>query len=261
MFSSPSTGASTTASASRSSSAPCACLGPSSTTPLRLRRRPCAMRPTSSRSSAARRPSRPTPRARAAGGTGCGSASATATGGSRTAASPSGPTASSTRCAGPATGRPSVLFDRATAWLIAAEVLLPGLSVLERAVARVRARAADHLFRRLTAKLTPEQRTRLDALVAVSEGARSSPLDRLRDGPFIRSGPEIGRAVRRLEEIRAIGCGLPEIDRLPPGKVTALARFASAARARGRWRVCPTTGARRRCWPWCARWRPRPPTT
>ncbi len=127
--------------------------------------------------------------------------------------------------------RPSTLFDRATAWLIAAKVLLPGLSVLERAVARVRARAADHLFRRLTAKLTPEQRARLDALVAVPEGARSSPLDRLRDGPFIRSGPEIGRAVGRLEEIRAIGCGLPEMDRLPPAKVTALARFASTARA------------------------------
>ena len=129
------------------------------------------------------------------------------------------------------TNRPSVLFDRATAWLIAAKVLLPGLSVLERAVARVRARAADHLFRRLTAKLTPEQRTRLDALVAVPEGARSSPLDRLRDGPFIRSGPEIGRAVGRLEEIRALGSGFPEVDRLPPVKVTALARFASAARA------------------------------
>jgi hypothetical protein len=129
------------------------------------------------------------------------------------------------------TDRPSVLFDRAVAWLVAAKVLLPGLSVLERAVARVRSRAADHLFRRLTAELTPEQRARLDALVVVPEGARQSPLDRLRDGPFIQSGPEIGRAVTRLEEIRAIGAGLPEVDRLPPGKVTALARFACAAKA------------------------------
>jgi hypothetical protein len=129
------------------------------------------------------------------------------------------------------TDRPSVLFDRATAWLIAAKVLLPGLSVLERAVARVRSRAADRLFRRLARHLTPEQRAQLDALVTVPEGARRSPLDRLRDGPFIRSGPEIGRAVARLDEIRAIGRGLPEVDRLPPSKVTALARFAAAARA------------------------------
>ena len=38
------------------------------------------------------------------------------------------------------TDRPSVLFERAVAWLHAAKVILPGLSVLERAVARVRAR-------------------------------------------------------------------------------------------------------------------------
>lgn len=129
------------------------------------------------------------------------------------------------------TNRPSTLFDRAVAWLLAAKVLLPGLSVLERVVARVRARAADRLFRRLAAALTHEQRERLDALLAVPEDARRSPLDRLRDGPFVRSGPEIGRAVARLEEIRVIGRDLPEVDRLPPGKVTALARFASAARA------------------------------
>ena len=159
------------------------------------------------------------------------------------------------------TNRPSTLFDRAVAWLLAAKVLLPGLSVRERVVARVQARAADRLFRRLAGALTPEQRERLDALLAVPEDARRSPLDRLRDGPFIRSGPEIGCAVARLEEIRAIGRGLPEVDRLPPGKVTALARFASAARARGRWRGCPTTGARPRCWPSSTRWRLRPATT
>ena len=79
--------------------------------------------------------------------------------------------------------------------------------------------------------MTPEQRERLDTLVAVPEGARQSPLDRLRDGPYIQSGPEISRALTRLDEIRVITEGLPEIDRLPPGRINALARFASAAKA------------------------------
>lgn len=127
--------------------------------------------------------------------------------------------------------RPMALFDRAVAWLLEAKVLLPGQSVLERAVARVRTRANSRLHRLLIGAMTPEQRARLDSLVAVPEGDRQSPLDRLRDGPYIQSGREISRALGRLEEIRALASGLPAIDRLPPGKVTALARFASAAKA------------------------------
>src|SRR5215217_1734330 len=87
------------------------------------------------------------------------------------------------------TDRPSALFDRAVAWLLSAKVLLPGLSVLERAVARVRSRASAHLHRRLAERVTPEERERLDGLVAGPEGGRQSALDRLRDGPYIQSGP------------------------------------------------------------------------
>ncbi len=129
------------------------------------------------------------------------------------------------------TDRPSVLFDNAVASLLAAKILLPGLSVLERAVARVRARATDYLHRRLVEGLTREQRERLDRLVTVPEGERQSPLDRLRDGPYIQSGREISRAITRLTEVRAITEGLPSVERLPPGKIGALARFGGAAKA------------------------------
>jgi hypothetical protein len=63
------------------------------------------------------------------------------------------------------------------------------------------------------------------------QGTRQSPLDRLRDGPYLQSGPEIGRAVKRLEEVRTLAAGLPELDRIPPGKAVSLARFASVAKA------------------------------
>ncbi len=73
------------------------------------------------------------------------------------------------------TDRPSALFDRAVSWLLAGKVLLPGLSVLERAVARVRARVHEHLHRRLADRLTPEQRARLDNLIAIPEEKRKPP--------------------------------------------------------------------------------------
>ena len=112
------------------------------------------------------------------------------------------------------TDRPSALFDRSVAWLLAAKVLLPGLSVLERAVARLRSRANAHLNRALIGPMTQEQRERLDGLLVIPEGDRQSPFDRLRDGPYIQSGREISRVLARLEVIRVIAGGLPKIDRL-----------------------------------------------
>lgn len=89
--------------------------------------------------------------------------------------------------------RPSALFDRATAWLIANKVLLPGVTTLERNIARVRARAAQRLWRQMLAGMTFDQRERLEALLVPPEGARQSPLDRLRDGPVLQSPAELAR--------------------------------------------------------------------
>jgi hypothetical protein len=71
----------------------------------------------------------------------------------------------------------------------------------------------------------------IDALLIAGDGGRPSPLDRLRDGPYLRSGAELSRAIGRLDEVRVLTLGLPTIDHVPPGRVTALARFATVARA------------------------------
>ena len=129
------------------------------------------------------------------------------------------------------TDRPSVLFDRTVSWLLANKVLLPGLTVLERAIARMRNRSSTRLWQRLTTSVTPEQRERLEELLIVPEGTRQSTLDRLRDGPTLQSPAELGRAVRRLEEAKMLVDALPGIGQLPITRITSLARFAGAAKA------------------------------
>ena len=108
------------------------------------------------------------------------------------------------------TDRPIALFDQATAWLVANKVLLPGPSVLERSIARVRTRANSRLWRLLAVRITPEQKARLDALLVVPEGGRQSPMDRLRSGPTLQSTNELVRAIERLEEVRhLVACHSP----------------------------------------------------
>jgi TnpA family transposase len=129
------------------------------------------------------------------------------------------------------TDRPSVLFDRATAWLVDQKVLLPGVSVLERLVARLRRRVQERIWGALVKGLSQEILARLETLLTVPSGGRTSLLDRLRNGPTLQSVPELVRAIQRLDEVRALGINIPTPRKVPPGRVLELARFASTAKA------------------------------
>jgi hypothetical protein len=128
------------------------------------------------------------------------------------------------------TERPSVLFDRATTWMLAQRVLLPGASVLERFVARLRERVEMRLWRRLGGNINERQQTQLAALLRVPDGARNSPLDELRTGPVTISGPALVRALNRLHSVRSLGIVIPQVGSIPPSRIASLARFADKAK-------------------------------
>ena len=129
------------------------------------------------------------------------------------------------------TDRPSVLFERATAWLLTHKVLLPGCSTLERYIASLRNRVEERLWFSLGRGIGTEQQERLESLLVVPTGQRTSLLDRLRSGPVMISTPSLVHALLRLNAVRALGIKLPATARIPATRVASLARFAGAAKA------------------------------
>ena len=160
---------------------------------------------------------------------------------------------------------PSLLFDLATARLVERKVLLPGVTMLERLVGRVRERAARRLWGLLATLPTALQRACLEGLLDVPEGARQSPLDRLRGGPHRASAPALLGALNRPHEIRAVEVSDIDLEWFPPTRIQALPRLPHAV---SRWGVCRaprrvgpvsrSEGAERRRW--FTMWATRSPT-
>ncbi|WP_205205136.1 Tn3 family transposase [Azonexus hydrophilus] len=128
------------------------------------------------------------------------------------------------------TDRPTVLFERAVTWLVTHKVLLPGSSTLERYIARLRSRVEERLWHALGRGISSEQQVRLESLLLVPVGSRSSPLDQLRKGPVMVSSRSLVVALMRLRSVRELGIRLPAAARIPATRVAALARFAGAAK-------------------------------
>jgi TnpA family transposase len=128
------------------------------------------------------------------------------------------------------TERPSVLFDRAVAWLLTHKILLPGCSTLERFVLRVRSRVENRVWHLLGRGIRPQQRKRLESLLMVPEGRRGSLLDQIRSGPTRASGPAMSAAIDRLRTVRGLGIVLPALQHIPESRLASLASFANRAK-------------------------------
>jgi TnpA family transposase len=126
---------------------------------------------------------------------------------------------------------PSALSEGAVAWLRERQILLPGTSRLERLVARIRDAATQRLWDVLTALLTPAHAQRLELLLEVPEGARTSDLERLRKGPTKVSGKAMATALDRIAEISGLGLGSVALDAVPHRRVLELARWGMTGKA------------------------------
>ena len=129
------------------------------------------------------------------------------------------------------TERPSVLFDLATAWLLEKKVLLPGVTTLTRLVSAIRERVAERLWQRLSAAVSPEQRTDLEGLLARAGVSRLTNLERLRRAPSRASAPVLVAALARLTEVRQLDVGPLNLVNVPTSRIKALAQYAVTTKA------------------------------
>ncbi len=122
--------------------------------------------------------------------------------------------------------RPTLMFDFAMAWLIQHKVLLPGVTTLIRLISEIRERAANQLWLRLSSLPTDQQKAKLETLLQVPEGHRTSRFDRFRKGPVTISSPAFNEAVERYRDLQAFGMGGLNFSRIPPIRLKSLARHA-----------------------------------
>ncbi len=122
--------------------------------------------------------------------------------------------------------RPSLMFDFSTAWLIQNKVLLPGASTLSRLISEIRERANNQLWLRLSSLPTIEQKEKLETLLQVPEGMRSSLFDCYRKGPVTVSSPAFNASIDRYLELKAFGINKLDFTHIPPVRLKNLARHA-----------------------------------
>lgn len=125
--------------------------------------------------------------------------------------------------------RPSLLIDRATSWLIANKILLPGISLLERLVGRIRHRVHRRLWRAITGTLTEEQHARIESLLT-NDGEDLSTWEQMRTPPLRRRIVELTRQFQRINTIRACGLRPDAPAKIPVALVQRLARLNRTSR-------------------------------
>ncbi|MEV8547009.1 Tn3 family transposase [Streptomyces sp. NPDC051572] len=129
---------------------------------------------------------------------------------------------------------PKALFDHAVGWLRRHRVLLPGVSVLARQVAEVRA-IADKRLHATVAKAArradPALPGDLVATLKTPEGKRFSEMERMRRPPTRTTGTAMKGALQRVDDIAAFQLGRVKLDKIPPNRLSALARYGLGTKA------------------------------
>ncbi|WP_234426253.1 DUF4158 domain-containing protein [Streptomyces kebangsaanensis] len=129
---------------------------------------------------------------------------------------------------------PVALFNQAVGWLRRNRVLLPGVSVLARQVSEVRTITEKRLHTTVAKaahRADPSLPEDLVALLQTPQSKRYSYLEQLRRPPTRTTGTAMMQALQRVDEIAAYRLGRVKLNKVPPNRLAALARYAVGSKA------------------------------
>jgi hypothetical protein len=127
--------------------------------------------------------------------------------------------------------RSSILFDLATAKCVEEKILLPGVTVMARLIAKIKDRTNKRLFTKLSNLPDKNQLNIIENLIEFDTKRKKTPLDILRTPPRNVTAGGILKAISRIEELRLLESKKWNLSGIPFGKIETLARYASMARA------------------------------
>jgi len=136
--------------------------------------------------------------------------------------------------------KPEVLFGLTLDWLRVERLVRPGITAIERAVAKARERAWDETFDRLSLGLSDEQIQGLDRLLDIRDGTDVSTLAWLRTSPTGSVTVSVTGAAERLEVLRSEGSFQVDLSALSPNRVRHLARLGRRSTAQAISRMQPS---------------------
>lgn len=125
--------------------------------------------------------------------------------------------------------RPGALVLQAADWLVSHNVLLPGVSILERLVGRIRDRATTRLWERIVDSLSAAQRNQIASLLA-QDANHLSGLGVLRANPLKRRQSDLWVHLDRLDVVRDLNMNLILPKGFPVIQLERLARVARHAK-------------------------------
>ncbi len=122
--------------------------------------------------------------------------------------------------------RPTLLFQMATEKLYTAQIVRPGVTILERLVMSARDQAQQETFHRLEPLLTPQCCTVLDNLLIFQPPPDQTPLNWLRQEATTNSPRAILSAIEKLTFLRQQGVDTWDLNQLSPNRLKQLAQLA-----------------------------------